>query len=517
MLTDSLYLHNVWTWNPFPVSITIVLIVVSVVWLSWRLWRFTLVPLLLRPDEPKVLPYWIPFIGHTWQFVRNPETLINSGYAYFGSSQPFALCVAGRRAVVLRDVADVAAVWKNTEAALSFDPFGISRGGLRRVFADPRALIPDEETRAKALLIRENPRNEGYMNLERDWFRAQLLAPEALARLQRRYRAHLGGSLAWDAVSRNTVYLLPSSGTVSVSVSLRLFCRYTVSHCSTLAFFGRGLQRRLPPFLARGSHAAKDRAMDGLVAQEEGDGLEWLFKTMIQELGYLGVAERDVAGIVMIIIWAINNNAHKIAFWILAHLLHGPPAYLAAVRAEISAAYSPPSPESKGEEEEESRPDLDVLLRACPHLDAIWYEALRLYNATSAVREAVAPCTVGGKQIRVGDQLVAPFRQFHLDQGIFGADAAEFNPDRFLENKNLQRTKGYAPFGGGHTYCPGRLFAQREIYMFIAETLWRFELEVVGEEKRRMPQVDTNTPSAAAMGPDRDVVVQLRPRAIIHN
>lgn len=182
-------------------------------------------------------------------------------------------------------------------------------------------------------------------------------------------------------------------------------------------------------------------------------------------------------------------------------------SYLAAVRSEIDAAFSAP----------DAKPDVDVLLNACPHLDAIWYEALRLYNATSAVRQAMAPCVVGGKTIRVGDQLVAPFRQFHLNRDIFGADAPNFSPERFLENKALPRTKGYAPFGGGHTYCPGRLFAQREIYMFVAETLRKFDVTLVPRVGgQRMPQVDKDTPSAAAMAPDEDVFVQLQPRMHKH-
>ena len=32
--------------------------------LLWRLWKFTVIPL-LKPDEPKILPYWIP-CEHTW-------------------------------------------------------------------------------------------------------------------------------------------------------------------------------------------------------------------------------------------------------------------------------------------------------------------------------------------------------------------------------------------------------------------------------------------------------------------
>jgi cytochrome P450 len=200
---------------------------------------------------------------------------------------------------------------------------------------------------------------------------------------------------------------------------------------------------------------------------------------------------------------SFNNNAHKIAFWIFAHLLYQP-SYLGAVREEIDAACSA-TPDGK--------PDMDVLLGACPHLDAIWYETMRVYNATSAIRGAKLPCVVGGKAIRVGDQLVAPFRQFHMNRDLFGSDAQCFRPERFLENKGLHRSKGYAPFGGGYTHCPGRLFAQREIYLFVAETLRRYDLALVPRPgDPRMPQPDESTPSPAAISPDEDVVVQLSPR-----
>jgi hypothetical protein len=33
--------------------------VASVIWIAWRLWRFTILPV-LKPNEPKELPYWIP-------------------------------------------------------------------------------------------------------------------------------------------------------------------------------------------------------------------------------------------------------------------------------------------------------------------------------------------------------------------------------------------------------------------------------------------------------------------------
>lgn len=215
---------------------------------------------------------------------------------------------------------------------------------------------------------------------------------------------------------------------------------------------------------------------------------------------------------------SIINNAHKIAFWMLVHLLHDS-EYLASLRSEIDAAFEPASPQDGGgggvAGAPEQDPDMAVLLGLCPHLDAIWYETMRLYNATSAVRQAVAPCVVGGKTISVGDQIMAPFRQFHTSAEIFGADARSFRPERFLENKSLSRRKGYSPFGGGYTYCPGRLFAQREIYLFVAVALRRFDFELVPQPGGpRMPQVDRDTPSPAAISPDEDVVVRLSPRVL---
>ncbi|KAK4163959.1 cytochrome P450 [Cladorrhinum sp. PSN259] len=507
--------------------------------LTWRLWTFIIVPS-LRPDEPKLLPYWVPFLGHTWAFFRNPEKLINNGFHYFGSSQPFALTVAGKRTVILRNVQDVASVWRNTQA-LTIDgfvvealgAFGITKPTLKKIFTSPRDLIKDEKSRSRSLLIRENPHNKGYMDWERDFFTAQLLEPDRLRNLLDKYLGHLREVLSWDNLSSS--YVVPPSPfgppqDKSKTVSLQVFCRYTVSYCSTTTFFGPKLQQvapqflqdyqdferlswkvfyRLPAFLARSSHAAKEKAIDGLdkylslPEEERLPEMETIFQAINNELTHIGVGRRDVAAFIVVIIWAINNNAHKVAFWIFAHMLYDP-AYFNAVRSEIDAAFSGPDAE----------PDMNVLLTTCPHLDAIWYETMRVYNATSAIRHARTECIIGDKRIHAGDQIVAPFRQFHLNRDIFGPDAGIFRPGRFLENKGLHRAKGYSPFGGGYTYCPGRLFAQREIYLFVAETLWKFDLELVPRPGGpRMPQVDERIPSPAAMGPDEDVLVRISPRA----
>lgn len=238
--------------------------------------------------------------------------------------------------MVIRDVQDVAAVWRNT-MDLSFDPFvkavmhafGISPTSLDLVFADPQIAISDQGKRDKSLLIMENPQRKCYMNLERDWFKTQLLAPERLQRLQDSYTIFLKDCLSWENLSQT--YIVPSqAGTGCKTISLKLFARHTVSYCGTSTFFGNKLLQvdpgflrnyqefeegswkifyRLPMFLARSSHAAKARAIAGLerylsLPAQERSELSWLFQTMNAELHHLSVPPRDVAGIVMIIIWA---------------------------------------------------------------------------------------------------------------------------------------------------------------------------------------------------------------------
>lgn len=164
--------------------------------------------------------------------------------------------------------------------------------------------------------------------------------------------------------------------------------------------------------------------------------------------------------------------------------------------------------------------DLGKLLTRCPHLDAVWNETLRLYNAPTTVREAVAECHISNKTIHSGDQIFAPARNFHLDEKFFGSNPGEFEPKRFLNNKNLPRSKGFIPFGGGHTLCPGKHFAQRETYMFLAVTLHRFELQITETDaavisEPKVPPIEKTLPAAAAVGPAHDVFVTLRRREAV--
>ena len=81
----------------------------------------------------------------------------------------------------------------------------------------------------------------------------------------------------------------------------------------------------------------------------------------------------------------------------------------------------------------------------------------------------------------------------------------------------------FVPLGGGHTYCPGRSFAQREIYTYLTLTFHRFELDVTDSEgtavsSAQVPLVERGLPAAAAaaanIGPASDVFVTLGQRRV---
>ena len=188
------------------------------------------------------------------------------------------------------------------------------------------------------------------------------------------------------------------------------------------------------------------------------------------------------------------------SFWVFAHIITDAQLY-EAIRLETAKACS-----------SDGSIDVEVLLKACPRLTAVWHEVLRLYSSAAVARKATLETTISGVSIHAGDTLLGPFRQFHLDANIFGSDAREFDAGRFFTDENLQHRKGYHPFGGGNTYCPGRFFARAEIFVFVAVVLERFDVSVAPGQS--LPEVDLKIPSSTAMTAKNDLLLIIRPREI---
>ncbi|XP_047062284.1 cytochrome P450 734A5-like [Lolium rigidum] len=109
-------------------------------------------------------------------------------------------------------------------------------------------------------------------------------------------------------------------------------------------------------------------------------------------------------------------------------------------------------------------------------LGMIVNETLRLYPpAVAMMRTAKQDVELGGCVVPAGTELLIPILAVHHDEEHWGADAAEFNPARFGDDRPLRRHQmAFMPFGGGERVCIGQNLALMEAKMALAVVLQRF-------------------------------------------
>jgi len=121
-------------------------------------------------------------------------------------------------------------------------------------------------------------------------------------------------------------------------------------------------------------------------------------------------------------------------------------------------------------------------MKACKPLNNFIYETLRLYplvpmNGRQALRNTTLP--VGGgpdrKQpiaIKKGELVGFPAYVIHRRHDIWGEDADEFRPDRWIHRKLGWEMLA---FGGGPRVCLGQQFALNEVSYVVVRFLQRFD------------------------------------------
>ncbi|KAL3487620.1 cytochrome P450 [Aspergillus germanicus] len=141
------------------------------------------------------------------------------------------------------------------------------------------------------------------------------------------------------------------------------------------------------------------------------------------------------------------------------------PTVLAKLRGEIKSAK---------ESGKVSSPITFQEARALPFLDAVIKESLRLHPAAGFTYPRVVP--PGGMSIAgryFPERAVVGVNPWvaHRNPSIFGADASEFRPERWINN-----TKN---FGQGARTCIGKNISLLEMYKVIPEIVQTFDFEMV--------------------------------------
>ncbi|GMS94521.1 hypothetical protein PENTCL1PPCAC_16696, partial [Pristionchus entomophagus] len=112
------------------------------------------------------------------------------------------------------------------------------------------------------------------------------------------------------------------------------------------------------------------------------------------------------------------------------------------------------------------------------YMDAVIRESLRHYPLGSVVvsRECTKACEIGGFRFEVGDTITTDTWSMHMDKSVWGEDAEEFRPERWLELSTRPRS-AFQSFGEGPRICLGMRLAYLEEKMALLKLLSRFTID----------------------------------------
>ncbi|KAL8637400.1 MAG: hypothetical protein Q9228_005324 [Teloschistes exilis] len=455
------------------------------------------------------LPYWMPFLGHARAFFSNQDALLSYGRKYFKDiREPFALTLGGEKLYILTSHADIISAYKNN-TTLDYGPiigeltqsFGVSQESIKKIF------VPTEEFLHETSAY--NPHGKPFFRLKSDFYHAQLHPGPKFEATQAKFLVLLNEAVDFDRLPSSAILQYTEK---SVSVSLYRLCQEVFVRAGTDVFFGKRFLDLDPHFMENfidfdnnnwmvfynwPHKAAATTPMQKVVdviemyldlPKTERTESAWLIDMFEDAQVHLHMPKRDVAIVLMMVLWVINTNAYRVAFWMLAYMLHSK-SLGSAIRNETMTAIR-----------KDRSVDVSHLMRNSPRLDSVWSEIMRLTSSSAAIRTVAQPTRIGGRVLQPGHKVLSPFRQIHFNKEVFGESVDQFDPDRFLHDGKLAKHPSYKPFGGGVTKCPGRFVAQQETYIFIALMLHRFESELT-DELQPIPRQELHTPTTGIVSP----------------
>ncbi|MFC9842374.1 cytochrome P450 [Streptomyces sp. NPDC060223] len=233
----------------------------------------------------------------------------------------------------------------------------------------------------------------------------------------------------------------------------------------------------LAPLLLRGPSrrnaadiAYLNRTVDAVVTDRqssggEGDLLDRMLETAHPETGERLAPENIRRQVITFLVAGHETTSGALSFAL--HYLSRHPDVAARARAEVDRVWG-----------DTPRPGYDQVARL-RYVRRVLDESLRLWpTAPAFAREARQATVLGGVHpMRQGAWALVLTAMLHRDPDVWGADAEEFDPERFdAKAVRARPAHTFKPFGTGARACIGRQFALHEATLVLGLLLRRYEL-----------------------------------------
>jgi hypothetical protein len=505
-----------------------------------------------KPQAPPPIPYTIPFVGCTVDFIYAAAgEFWSSLFAKYPRSSLNGSCtimLGGQATHILFDPTAVEALFKakgpmrdRFNYMISENSLGIPRPDVMKYWgvAEPTG---DEKDR--------DPR---FATAEQQF--EYLLRNEKVKELTSSFTQQLKEELRQDD-------LFSDGNEPKVEVDIVGWLRDHMFKASTHALYGSRLLEiypqlvkdiwavdeamvpllsGLPTFMMPRHYAARDRGIAGMLRwhqaawiETEGKPLEpndmdWepiygsRFNRARQRFYmHRGITIQTKAAADLGILFGLASNAIPSASWMLLHILdpNGDKTVLPRLLEELKSA--------------RDGADVNVsTLVSLPLFQSILQEVLRLYTDMLVTRDIPADLELPAKdgkrvQLRKGDLVLAPSWICQRNDEEWAEPSTDvFYAERFLKRDpetgrdsfSMDGTAGKLfPFGGGKTICPGRVFAKQEILAAVATVLLNYDIEPInfvdgqGKETDKFPVFARRFAGSGVLPVEGDLYVKIKRR-----
>ena len=230
------------------------------------------------------------------------------------------------------------------------------------------------------------------------------------------------------------------------------------------------------------AHVAMKQRLDDMEAGKpynKNDSLSKLIDIANDEKNDFNI--KDATTEIWAIIWA-GSDTTAIALTSIFYNLHKNPKMLAKLRTEVQEAFA------NGTLTSPVRFNDAIKL---PYLHAVVREAMRVHPSLGTGLPRVVPnpgVEISGRFFPGGTGVIMNQNAVHFDKDVFGADAEEFIPERWLRDDDGGKNAAYMErhmmhFGYGKRICIGKHITNTEMYKVLPTVLRDFEFDIVPDSE----------------------------------